>query len=94
LTETKNGWRLLPRSDNDLTVSAAAINGPLGDNQNPANPIATESQNSPSAATLTSSVATVWQNLNRPAAIKYLFLSAGTVIIFLTGIFLKLKGVI
>jgi|GEM_PF-2280187 len=91
LAETKEGWRLLPRCDNDLVVSAATIDNFLSDSQNQAT---VENQNNPSITKLASSTATVWQNLNRPAVIKYLFLSAGVIIIFLVGVFLKLRGVI
>ena len=91
LAETQDGWRLLPRCDNDLVVSAAAIDNSSSDSQNQATG---ENQNNPSITRLASSAATVWQNLNRPAAIKYLFLSAGVIIIFLAGVLLKLRGII
>jgi len=91
LEETNSGWRLLPRCDNDLIVSAVTIDSALVGSQNSTS---TANQIKPTTTNLLSSTATVWQNLIHRSALKYLFLSAGIIIIFLVGVFLKLRGII
>jgi len=91
LVEAKDGWRLLPRSDNDLVIIAATDDSLLNSNEDLT---AIDNQNNLGVNKLASSTATIWQNLNHSTNLKFLSLSAGIIVIFLVGVFLKLKGLI
>lgn len=84
----KDGWRILPRFQNDLTIQNTV------ETDQPVDQAVKELTETKNSQVATGATANIWSGLNTNRATKYLMTSATALVIILIGLFLKLRGII